>query len=106
VTTGAAVLQVPRAVVEHFGYGTLYFGLDVWSPDDFSEMRELGEAWALAMGGQDPVPITATAIAALDKFAGLLFGYYAHPYRPRRREDPECGLCLATWDVIRSARAA
>jgi hypothetical protein len=108
------VFDVPRVGVEHFGYGTVRIALDIWPPDDFPEMGVLGELWARAMGGDDPVPVPASSILALDKAAGLIFGFYAHPYRLPRNDkrakrlfekEPKCEFCLAVWALIEEARA-
>lgn len=107
---GDQMIEVPRVLVEHFGYGTLRPSLSIWSPDDFPEMRELGDAWARAMGGDDPVPISRRALVKLYDFAGLLFGYYAHPYkwesirRDERAGGVVCPCCHRIADLLVEAR--
>lgn len=107
VPAGARMVDVPRVVVEHFGYGTLRNVLYMEANHERDlppALKVLGEGWARAMVGDDPITLPYFALNELYTYANAVWGYYGNPYKVRVARKSGCDLCLSTAYLLNYVR--
>lgn len=101
-TVTEQTITVRAEVAQHFYEGTLMTAKDIWPRCEFPAIGRLLDAGAAGVAGRDSDIIIAD-ILALYKYAGLVFGYYGHPYKKKNAKG--CDLCVAVAELVLEAKA-